>query len=127
MEPSTTREVTVDAPLEEVWRAVVDEEARADWLGEDGADRPLFVEEEVEQERITWTWWPVEPAGAPASSVTITLLPHPDGTTGLRVVERLLPAPAARASARAVAASGAAWSARLLGLELHLLLTHARV
>jgi len=123
MDPIVTREVTVDAPLEDVWEAVTDEATRADWLAEDGADRPLQVEETVERERITWRWGPDE--DGPASTVTITLRPHDDGTTSVHVVERLL-APAARASASAVLA-GAAWDRRLLGLELCLVLGLARV
>ncbi len=131
MEPTVSREVTVDAPAEEVWAAIADEDARAAWLGEDGADRPLQVEEAVEGQRITWTWGPEDPDAGAASSVTITLLPHDDGTTGVRVVERLLaPPPAARtgsAQACAAALSATAWSRRLLGLELWLLLALARV
>lgn len=133
MDPIVTREVTVDAPLEDVWEAVTDEATRADWLAEDGADRPLQVEETVERERITWRWGPDE--DGPASTVTITLRPHDDGTTGVHVVERLL-APAARASVRSAGSlrasasavlAGAAWDRRLLGLELCLVLGLARV
>jgi hypothetical protein len=85
-------------------------------------------DEAIPGERHAWTWWPAHtdrddgPDDGPASTVTITLVPLSGGGTALRVVERLVaPAPRAIASARA------AWGRRLLGVELLLVLAHARV
>jgi|GEM_PF-3840530 uncharacterized protein YndB with AHSA1/START domain len=126
MEPTVTREITVDAPAEEVWAAVTDDDARAEWLGEDGADRVVEVGHAVEGEQIAWTWRSPGEGPDAASRVTITLSPHPDGTTGVRVVEQLPPAAIARASAAPLEGE-AAWHRRLLGLELWLLLALQRV
>jgi uncharacterized protein YndB with AHSA1/START domain len=115
-----TRETTIDAAPEEVWELLADERERQAWLGDDGGDRPLRVDHEVAGERIGWTWWPTD-GGAP-STVQITLCPAGGGTT-LHVVERLaLPVPP-----RALASAGQAWGRRLLGIELLLVLGHARV
>lgn len=128
MEPTVTREVTVDAPAEEVWSAITDDEARRSWLGDDGSDRVVDVEHAVEGEQVTWTWWPPEEGPDAASRVTITLSPHPDGTTGVRVVEQLPPSASARAQTGAFAGEEqATWAERLLGLELWLLLALQRV
>lgn len=146
MDAAATREVTIDAPVEEVWSALVDDEVRAGWLGDDGADRPLRLDDAIAPERITWTWWPAgdgRDGDGLASTVTITLRPHDDGTTRLRVVERLASSAwaLARAGAGATAAAGGAgpvgvsfpaataaiWAERLLALELWLLLAPARV
>jgi uncharacterized protein YndB with AHSA1/START domain len=116
------RETTIDAPPDEVWEVLADPDERAAWLGEDGADWPTRIDESTPGERLTWTWWPAETA---PSQVTITLAPAPglQGGTVLRVVERLAPT----ASPVACAAAESAWQRRLMGVELLLVLAHARV
>ena len=126
--PEVTRSVDLDAAPEEVWDAIVDDDARASWLGgetqldpvpggdgyattEDGERRRLHVDEVEAGRRLTFRWWP--DAGGEASSVELVVLPRPGGST-LTVTERL---PVARASAAAPFVSG-----RLLDLELSLLL-----
>lgn len=49
------REVVIDAPPEEVWRAVATEEGREDWL-EDHEDREILVETADPPRRLVW-WW----------------------------------------------------------------------
>lgn len=127
MQPAVTREVTVDAPVEEVWTAITDDEARSAWLGDDGADRVVEVEHAVEGEHITWTWWAPEEGPGTASTVTITLLPHGDGTTGVRVVERASANLVARAQLSTASSWPGTWGRRLLGLEVWLLLAVERV
>ena len=115
-----TRETTVDATPGEVWEVLADEDERAAWLGDDGADRPLRIDEATPGEHLAWTWWPSE--GGQGSSVSITLTPLDGGGTAVRVVERLVaPAP------RVQAAVGGAWHRRLVGVELSLLLACTRV
>lgn len=73
-----TREVTIDAPLEDVWEAVSTDEGRDRWLEPDG-DRRLVVEESEPPARITWWWWR-ESDDAPARHVDIRVVAVPDGT-----------------------------------------------
>jgi uncharacterized protein YndB with AHSA1/START domain len=120
-----TRETTVDAPPEAVWDVLADEHERAAWLGDDGADRLLRVDDEVAGERLAWTWWPEE--GGAASTVSITLAPTGAGGTLVRVVERLALPLTPRTAHRSAVATSAAWGRRLLGIELLLVLGHARV
>ena len=117
-----TRDTTVDATPAEVWEVLADEEERAAWLGDDGADRPMRIDEATPGERLAWTWWTEE--GGDASTVSITLTPLDGGGTAVRVVERLqVPVPQARVRA----AVGGAWTRRLVGVELSLLLACSRV
>jgi uncharacterized protein YndB with AHSA1/START domain len=51
-----TREVVVEAPLEEVWSAVTDPERIEEWFTEDGAEREIVVEEVEPERRVAYTW-----------------------------------------------------------------------
>jgi uncharacterized protein YndB with AHSA1/START domain len=51
-----TREVVLEAPLEEVWEALTDPEQLEEWFSEDGEDRELVVEEVETRRRVTYTW-----------------------------------------------------------------------
>ncbi len=86
-----SRETTLPAPVEEVWRSL----AEPEWLGEDAAvelrpdgevrvgDRTGFVEEVDEPRRLVF-WWSAP--GEDASRVELELEPDGDETR-LRVVE----------------------------------------
>ncbi len=73
-----TREVTVDAPLEEVWEAISSQDGRERWLEPD-PDRTLIVEETQPPTHISWWWWH-ECDDEPARHVDIQISPAPDGT-----------------------------------------------
>jgi uncharacterized protein YndB with AHSA1/START domain len=47
-------EIEVQAAPEDVWEALIDEERRADWLGEEG--RQIDIEEVQAPNRLVW-WW----------------------------------------------------------------------
>lgn len=131
------RTVTLPTDLEDAWALITRPEDLASWLGDevqldptpgaagrvverDGTDRALVVERVEEGRRLSWRWWPeAGPEGA-ASRVEITLTPTEAGTV-VRVVE----APAGPTAPVASAATGEAWSHRLLHLEAHLLLAAA--
>jgi uncharacterized protein YndB with AHSA1/START domain len=51
-----TREVVVEAPLEEVWEALTDPERLEEWFTEDGEERELVVEEVEAPRRVAYTW-----------------------------------------------------------------------
>lgn len=51
-----TREVVLDAPVEEVWDAVADPERVEEWFSEDGEERELVVEEVETGRRVSYTW-----------------------------------------------------------------------
>ena len=51
-----TREVVLEAPLDEVWDALTDPEQLEEWFSEDGADRDLVVEEVELGRRVAYTW-----------------------------------------------------------------------
>ena len=124
------RSVDLDAAPDEVWEAIVDDEARSSWLGgetrldpvpggggyattEDGERRQVRVDEVDAGRRLSFRWWPE--GGGEASTVELVVLPRSGGST-LTVTETL---PVVRASA---SASVALVSSRLLDLELSLLL-----
>src|SRR4051794_13934713 len=95
---SVRRRVELDAPADDVWRALTDPDELAAWWGEgsqldatrNGEGR--FVEEgepvrlarvvEVRPgRRLVLDWWPEDPdAEEPASRVTIEVIPKPSGT-----------------------------------------------
>jgi uncharacterized protein YndB with AHSA1/START domain len=51
-----TREVVLEAPLEEVWEALTDPDQLEEWFSEDGEERQLVVEEVETRRRVTYTW-----------------------------------------------------------------------
>jgi uncharacterized protein YndB with AHSA1/START domain len=51
-----TREVVLDAPVEEVWEAVTDPDRLEEWFSEDGEERELVVEEVETGRRVAYTW-----------------------------------------------------------------------
>ena len=51
-----TREVVVEAPLEEVWDALTDPAQLDEWFSEDGDERDLVVEEVETGKRVAYTW-----------------------------------------------------------------------
>ncbi|HEX3805073.1 MAG TPA: SRPBCC domain-containing protein [Solirubrobacteraceae bacterium] len=75
---TVTREVIIDAPIEDVWEAVSTGEGREGWLEPDG-DRTLVVEETQPPSHISWWWWR-ESDDEPARHVGINIVEVPDGT-----------------------------------------------
>jgi len=51
-----TREVVLEAPLEEVWGALTDPEQVDEWFSEDGEERELAIEEVEAGRRVAYTW-----------------------------------------------------------------------
>ena len=51
-----TREVVLEAPVEEVWDALTDPEQLEEWFSEDGEERELVVEEVETRRRFAFTW-----------------------------------------------------------------------
>jgi uncharacterized protein YndB with AHSA1/START domain len=80
-----TREVTIDAPLEDVWEAVSTDEGRERWLEPDG-DRTLVVEEAERPSHISWWWWR-ESDTEPARHVDVSIVAVPDGGTRVSITE----------------------------------------
>jgi uncharacterized protein YndB with AHSA1/START domain len=103
-----TREITVDADADEVWRFLSDPDELAGWVG----DEVRTAAVDVGTSGLTWTWAP----GGVESTVELTLVEQ-DGRTTVRVTERR---PGATSAARACSL-GDAWDERLFGLELRCL------
>jgi uncharacterized protein YndB with AHSA1/START domain len=51
-----TREVVLEAPLDEVWDALTDPAQLEEWFTEDGEERELVVEEVETHRRVAYTW-----------------------------------------------------------------------
>ena len=51
-----TREVVLEAPLEEVWDALTDPDQLEEWFSEDGEERHVVVEEVETRRRVAYTW-----------------------------------------------------------------------
>jgi uncharacterized protein YndB with AHSA1/START domain len=51
-----TREVVVEAPLDEVWDALTDPDQLEEWFSEDGEERELVLEEVETGRRVAYTW-----------------------------------------------------------------------
>ena len=51
-----TREVVLEAPVEEVWDALTEPGQVEEWFSEDGAERELVVEEVETRRRVAYTW-----------------------------------------------------------------------
>jgi uncharacterized protein YndB with AHSA1/START domain len=125
------REVTLDAPADEVWRLLTDEDELAGWLADSatvdlrpggaaefvdaGEVRRARIDEVDEGRRLRLVWWP-ETDTAGASEVTFTLDPAEAGTR-LVVVERR----PGGVSLAGRAHGEAAWDRRLFSLELRCL------
>lgn len=94
------REVELPAQPPDVWQEIVD----GDWLGDEariparpGADgwvreagelRHVVVEDVVEQQRLTFRWWRVDPAGVcEPTRVTIELDPTDEQHTRVAITE----------------------------------------
>ncbi len=75
---NVTHEITIDAPIEDVWEAVSTEQGRERWLEPD-ADRRLVVDREVPPSHISWWWWQ-ESDDQPARRVDVDVVALPDGT-----------------------------------------------
>jgi uncharacterized protein YndB with AHSA1/START domain len=75
METEVRREVEVDATPEEVWEALVTEEGRERWLGED--DRDIHIETSEAPSRLVW-WWASD--DEPATRVDFRIIELPLGT-----------------------------------------------
>ena len=118
-----TRSVDLDVAPEEVWEAIVDDDARGCWLGgqtqldpvpggegyattEDGAHRWVRVDEVDPGRRLSFRWWADDDDAM--SVVELVVVPRPGGST-LTVTETM---PVARASI----------GARIVDLELFFLL-----
>lgn len=67
--PQVTREVDIDAPVEQVWEALATDVGRERWL-EDDPDRVLIVEHSDPPRRVAWWWWS---DGEPARHVDIRI------------------------------------------------------
>jgi len=137
-EARMTRTVELDAPAEDVWRALTEPELLGEWLGsvveldvrpggagviveDDGAVRRARVDEVDWARRLALRWWP-EDGGGPESTVELELEPVPGGTR-LVVTETL----AGPASASACASASARWGVRILLLGCCLLRARATV
>ena len=102
---SVTREITIDAPLEEVWEAVSTDEGRERWLEPD-ADRRIVVERTLAPAHISWWWWR-ESDDEPARYVGVDVAAIPDGGTRVTVTESqpaMVPIASLRASMELVCA-----------------------
>jgi uncharacterized protein YndB with AHSA1/START domain len=73
-----TREITIDATLEDVWEAVSTEEGRERWLEPD-EDRRIVVERTLEPSHISWWWWHESDDDHPRH-VEVDVVAVPDGT-----------------------------------------------
>jgi len=133
-EARVTRSLELEAPTEEVWRAITDPAMLGDWLESvveldvcpggtglfveaDGALRRACVEEVDPARRLALRWWPEDGSG-PESRVELDLEATPAGTR-LVVTETVVTSASpstARQSATASVATAAdgRWSVRLL-------------
>lgn len=113
-ETQTELHTVLDAPPDEVWQAITDQDSLGDWLGadvdlsvevgsagrvidEDGTVREVLVTEVDAGRSVGWHWWDDR---GDLSSVRITIEPTGPGTL-VRVVEIPVGVPT----------SGAGWSA----------------
>ena len=101
-----TREITVDADLDEVWRFLTDPDELAGWVGDDVRTADV----RFGTGRVSWTWAP----DGVESAVELTVV-EDDGRTTVRVTERRAGGASARCSI------GDAWDERLFGLEVRCL------
>jgi uncharacterized protein YndB with AHSA1/START domain len=92
-DPTVTREIELDAPPEEVWPLLADDDERATWLGDgeldlspgghghvdepDGSRREVRVAEVEPERRLRFDWWTTDDD---RSRVEIVLVPTGAGT-----------------------------------------------
>ena len=131
-ETRITRTVELDAPADEVWRALTEPERLGDWLGSqveldvrpggdgvivepDGAVRRAQVDEVEPVRRLALRWWPEDGSG-PASKVELDLEATPAGTRVV-VTETLVPS----APVSCATSAGDRWGVRFLLLGCSLL------
>jgi uncharacterized protein YndB with AHSA1/START domain len=76
------REVDIEAPVDDVWEALVTEDGRESWLQDEQRDRDIHIEVVDFPHRLVW-WWLGE--DEPATRVEFELIAHPRGT---RVIVR---------------------------------------
>lgn len=114
-----TREVVLDADCDELWHALIDEEARAEWLED---IRPIEVLELRPGQAISWRWGDPDRHGA-TSTVSIDLEALEDGRTKLTVTERR--SAAASCTVADATVDVGTWDRHLLGLELRCVLRAA--
>ena len=82
---TVTREITIDAPLEDVWEAISTEQGREHWLEPD-EDRRIVVEETRAPSHISWWWWQ-ESDDEPARHVDVWIGEVPGSGTRVTVTE----------------------------------------
>jgi uncharacterized protein YndB with AHSA1/START domain len=83
---TVTHEVTIEAPIEDIWEALSTEAGRDIWLEPD-EDRTLVVEERQAPNRITWWWWHESDTDEPARHVEVRVAAVPDVGTRVTVTE----------------------------------------
>jgi uncharacterized protein YndB with AHSA1/START domain len=93
--PEVTREVQIEAPPEEVWQALITEEGRERWLGEEGSDAAVEIDRLEPHHRLTW-WW--RAADGARTHVEFRIVAVPDGSRVL-VTETLPRVPIATLAA----------------------------
>ncbi len=71
-----TREIEIDAPVEDVWETLATDDGRERWLEPD-PDRVLIVDAEEPPSRIAWWWWSEDTA---ATHVEIDVIAIPGGS-----------------------------------------------
>jgi uncharacterized protein YndB with AHSA1/START domain len=72
---TVTREIEIEAPVEDVWETLATDAGRDRWLESD-PDRVLIVEREQAPNRIAWWWWSED---APTTHVEIEVVAIPAG------------------------------------------------
>lgn len=87
---TVTREIEIEAPVEDVWEVIATESGRDRWLEPD-PDRILIVEREQQPNHIAWWWWAQD---TPATHVEIEVVAIPLGARV--IVTETGPAHAAR-------------------------------
>jgi uncharacterized protein YndB with AHSA1/START domain len=122
------RTVELDCDTTELWHLVSDCRELEGWLAphvdldlrpggtgqltdDEGVVRQVRVDEVIDHERVTFTWWPEDGSGG-ASVVTLVVAPSTGGST-LYVTEAVLPARGIRMTAKASTTSSCAWGWRL--------------
>src|SRR3954469_7962449 len=123
-----TRDIVLDATVEDVWACLTDDAALSEWLDgdarvdtraggrgvlteADGTGRELLVERADEGEALVWTWW-TDRRDDPPSTVTFTLERLDSEQTRVVVTERALH-PGARGGG-----GPRAWDARMARLQV---------